>query len=69
MSVSGFVEEARAAHGEHRYDATYRALCAAGEQGPLAPEDLRLLADSVSPAISVGVQRARCIRHPRRNGI
>jgi len=40
------VEEARAAHREHRYDATYRALCAAGDQGPLAPEDLRLLADA-----------------------
>ena len=27
------VEEARAAHREHRYDATYRALSVVGEQG------------------------------------
>jgi DNA-binding NarL/FixJ family response regulator len=40
------VEEARAAHREHRYDATYRALSAAGEQGPLSREDLQLLAEA-----------------------
>ena len=40
------VEEARAAHREHRYDTTYRALSVAGEQGPLSREDLQLLAEA-----------------------
>ncbi len=40
------LERARIAHREHRYDAAYRALCSAGEQGPLATEDQQLLAEA-----------------------
>jgi hypothetical protein len=40
------LERARTAHREHGYDAAYRALCSAGEQGPLATEDQQLLAEA-----------------------
>lgn len=40
------LERARTAHREHRYNAAYRALCSAGEQGPLATEDQQLLAEA-----------------------
>jgi ATP/maltotriose-dependent transcriptional regulator MalT len=40
------IEQARAAHREHRYDAAYDALRAARELGALSPEDVHRLADA-----------------------
>ena len=46
MIVSGFWNGHGPRTAEHRYNAAYRALCSAGEQGPLATEDQQLLAEA-----------------------